>query len=326
MSAIDQTVAELGLTLPEIITGHIAGESVAVDPHATHHAIHFPGTGEQITSLQEDDAEAVDRAISTARDSFASGSWSDAGTATRQAIFRKAARLIRDNAEELALLECLCAGLPSTHLASRQVPRAADNLDFFADYIGVMAGETFDQLSGYQTQVTRQPAGVAALFAPWNAPLALSSMQLASSLAFGNTCVLKPSEFTPLSILRMVALMEEAGVPPGTLTLSTAVVLSLAQRWPAQRLLIALLLQAAAQRLARSWRQRPPISPRFISNSAASLPISFSMMRILSAQSTALWLTFSVTAGKSVSRARAFWCNAASPSVSSKLSSRAPNH
>ena len=217
MSAVDQTVAELGLSLPEIITGHVAGESVAVDPHATRHAIHFPGTGEQIASLQEDDAEAVDRAISAARDSFASGSWSDAGTATRQAIFRKAARLIRDNAEELALLECLCAGLPSSHLASRQVPRAADNLDFFADYIGVMAGETFDQLSGYQTQVTRQPAGVAALFAPWNAPLALSSMQLASCLAFGNTCVLKPSEFTPLSILRMVALMEEAGVPPGTI-------------------------------------------------------------------------------------------------------------
>ena len=89
MSAVDQTVAELGLTLPEIITGHIAGESVAVDPHATRHAIHFPGTGEQITSLQEDDAEAVDRAISTARDSFASGSWSDAGTATRQESFVK---------------------------------------------------------------------------------------------------------------------------------------------------------------------------------------------------------------------------------------------
>ena len=217
MSAIDQTVTGLGVTLPEVITGHVGGESAAVDPRATRHAVNYPGTGEQIAWLQEDDAEAVDSAISAARDSFASGRWSDAGTESRQAVFRKAARLIRDNAEELALLECLCAGLPFSHLTSRQVPRAADNLDFFADYIGVMGGETFDQLSGYQTQVTRQPAGVAALFAPWNAPLALSSMQLASSLAFGNTCVLKPSEFTPLSILRMVALLEDAGVPPGTI-------------------------------------------------------------------------------------------------------------
>ena len=52
MPAINQTVAELGLTLPEVITGHVAGESVAVDPHATRHAIHCPGTGEQIGSLQ----------------------------------------------------------------------------------------------------------------------------------------------------------------------------------------------------------------------------------------------------------------------------------
>ena len=80
-----------------------------------------------------------------------------------------------------------------------------------------MAGETFEQMSGYHTTVTRQPAGVAALFAPWNAPLALASMQIASSLAFGNTCVLKPSEHTPLSILRMVSLLEEAGLPPGTI-------------------------------------------------------------------------------------------------------------
>ena len=72
-------------------------------------------------------------------------------------------------------------------------PRAADNFEFFADYIGVMAGETFQQMAGYQTVVTRQPAGVAALFAPWNAPLALASMQIASAIAFGNTCVLKPS-------------------------------------------------------------------------------------------------------------------------------------
>ena len=143
MPAIDHTIAELGVTLPEVITGHVAGESVAIDPSAARHAVRFPGTGEQIATLQEDGSEAVNKAINTARDSFAKGLWSGADTGTRQAAFRKAARLIRKNAEELALLECLCAGLPSSHLASRQVPRAADNLDFFADYIGVMAGETF---------------------------------------------------------------------------------------------------------------------------------------------------------------------------------------
>lgn len=217
MTTPQQAIADLELTLPEVITGHVNGVGVPVKESAIQHAVHFPGTGEQIALLQEDDPEAVADAIECARSQFQGGAWSQASTATRQSVFRRAAALIREHAEVLGLLECLCAGLPSSHLASRQVPRAADNLDFFADYIGVMAGETFEQLPGYQTSITRQPAGVAALFAPWNAPLALASMQIASSLAFGNTCVLKPSEFTPLSILKLVALMEEAGLPPGTI-------------------------------------------------------------------------------------------------------------
>ena len=219
MTTVQQAIADLEMTLPEVITGHVDGTTVSVRDGANRHPVRFPGTGEQIASLQEDGPEVVDEATKCARSHFQDGAWSGASTTTRQSIFRRAATLIRQHAETLGLLECLCAGLPSSHLASRQVPRAADNLDFFADYIGVMAGETFEQLPGYQTSVTRQPAGVAALFAPWNAPLALASMQIASSLAFGNTCVLKPSEFTPLSILKLIALMEEAGLPPGTINI-----------------------------------------------------------------------------------------------------------
>jgi acyl-CoA reductase-like NAD-dependent aldehyde dehydrogenase len=63
--------------------------------------------------------------------------------------------------------------------------------------------------------VTREPAGVAALVAPWNAPLALASMQIASCIAFGNTCISKPSEYTPLAVGRMVELLREAGLPDG---------------------------------------------------------------------------------------------------------------
>ena len=100
-------------------------------------------------------------------------------------------------------------------MASRQIPRAAENFDFFADYIGQLAGETYDQLHEYRTVVTRQPAGVAAIFTPWNACLALSSMQIASCIAFGNSCVLKPSEFAPLAVLQLVRLFESVGLPTG---------------------------------------------------------------------------------------------------------------
>ena len=138
MSTIDQAVAAAGTALTDFITEHIGGESVPVDAGAKHLGVYFPGTGEQVASLQEDGASTVATAVNTARESFSRGEWSRASTATRQTVFRSAAKLIRDHADELAVLECICAGLPSSHLASRQVPRAADNLDFFADYIGVL--------------------------------------------------------------------------------------------------------------------------------------------------------------------------------------------
>ena len=106
MTTIDQAIADQGLMLPDVITGYVGGESVPVEPRANQHAVYFPGTGEQIASLQEDDVAAVTNAVACARNSFKSGAWSNASTAARQAVFRRAANLIRAHATELALLEC----------------------------------------------------------------------------------------------------------------------------------------------------------------------------------------------------------------------------
>jgi len=216
MSSVLEHISGGGMAIPEVATSYLNGTSQPIDPAADQIAVHFPGTAEAVCQLQQDDPNSVEHAITTARAAFNSGHWSLMAVPEKQAIFRRAAGLIRERAAELALLECVCAGLPYAHLMSRQIPRAADNFECFADYIGVIAGESFDQLPGYQTTVTRHPAGVAALFVPRNAPLALASMHIASSVAFGNTCVLKPSELTPLSILRLASLLEEAGLPPGT--------------------------------------------------------------------------------------------------------------
>jgi acyl-CoA reductase-like NAD-dependent aldehyde dehydrogenase len=179
----------------------------------------YPATAEQITTVEEDGPAAVDAAVAAAREAFENGPWPRLSVFKRQNILRSAAATIRDHRDELAILETLCAGLPMTHLKGRQIPRAAENFSFFADYIGTLAGETFEQEPAYLTLVTREPAGVAALVAPWNAPLALAGMQIASSIAFGNTCVLKPSEYTPLAVARMVELLLQAGVPPGVVNL-----------------------------------------------------------------------------------------------------------
>jgi acyl-CoA reductase-like NAD-dependent aldehyde dehydrogenase len=95
----------------------------------------------------------------------------------------------------------------------------ARNFEFFAEVASTAHGETYTQTAGYLTYVTREPKGVAACIAPWNAPLALASMRIATCIPWGNTCVLKPSEHTPLSMRRMVEILHEAGLPPGVVNL-----------------------------------------------------------------------------------------------------------
>jgi acyl-CoA reductase-like NAD-dependent aldehyde dehydrogenase len=99
------------------------------------------------------------------------------------------------------------------------VERMARNFEFFAEVASTAHGETYTQTAGYLTYVTREPKGVAACIAPWNAPLALASMRIATCIPWGNTCVLKPSEHTPLSMRRMVEILHEAGLPPGVVNL-----------------------------------------------------------------------------------------------------------
>lgn len=122
-------------------------------------------------------------------------------------------------ADGLARLECLNTGLPMRDLSQRHMPRAAYNFQFFAEFIAQCAAPAYHQTPGYVTYVKRDPVGVAALLAPWNAPVALASMKLAACIAFGNTCVLKPSEQTPLAIRRLVEIVHEAGLPEGVVNL-----------------------------------------------------------------------------------------------------------
>ncbi|MBT0670199.1 aldehyde dehydrogenase [Novosphingobium profundi] len=171
-----------------------------------------PAREEALCALEEADEAAVDRAARSARRAFAA--WSAMGTDQRNDIlFAIHDRLIAE-AEPLAALEARTTGLPVRNLAGL-VRRAAINFRSFAEVASTLSGETYVQNPDYLTYVTREAKGVAGLISPWNAPLALSSMRIATCIAFGNTCVLKPSEYTPQSVLRMVELMHEAGLPEG---------------------------------------------------------------------------------------------------------------
>jgi len=200
------------------VTSLIDGEPVPLRAAGEDIAVINPTTEEVLSHLREADADEVDAAVRSSRRAFDSGPWPRMDINERKDILYSIRDHLRRNAEELAYLECLNTGLPLKSVRVH-VQRMARNFEFFAEVASTVHGETYTQTKGYLTYVTREPKGVAGCIAPWNAPLALASMRVATCIAWGNTCVLKPSEYTPLSMRRMVEIFHEAGLPPGVVNL-----------------------------------------------------------------------------------------------------------
>lgn len=177
-----------------------------------------PATEEVIAAIPEAQEALVERAVASARAAFNRGDWRQASVEARQHALRRCADAIEAAADEIADIECGNTGIPYGQIRNGQVLRAAGNFRFFADYIGQMTAELYEQEPDYLTYVRREPVGVAALISPWNSPLALGSMKVASAIAFGNSCVLKPAEQDPLGLTRLVETIQDA-LPPGVVNL-----------------------------------------------------------------------------------------------------------
>jgi len=216
MSPIATTPLPFGC--PERVVSIVDGSPVPVSRAGHDLTVVYPATGETISLLREADEAEVAAAVVAARTAFDHGPWPRMDINRRKDILYSIRDRLREHAEELACLEVLNTGIPLAHVRG-QVERMTRNFEFFAEVASTLSGQTYTQTSGYLTYVTREPKGVAALVSPWNAPLALSSMRIATCIAFGNTCVLKPSEYTPVAVARMVELMQECGLPPGVVNL-----------------------------------------------------------------------------------------------------------
>jgi len=199
------------------VTAIIDGESLTGT--GTPFTVVDPSNEEVIAAVPEADEALVDRAVASARAAFERGDWRNASVEERQAVLRRCADAIDATADEIADIECANTGIPYAQVRAGQVVRAAGNLRFFADYIGQMTAELYEQEPNYLTFVRREPVGVAALISPWNSPLALGSMKVASAIAFGNSCVLKPAEQDPLGLTRLIEVIQGAGLPPGVVNL-----------------------------------------------------------------------------------------------------------
>ncbi|MGE6529459.1 aldehyde dehydrogenase [Pseudomonas sp. NPDC077382] len=168
----------------------------------------------QVASCDEGDA---DRAVISARMAFESGVWSRMAPAKRKATMIRFANLIQANAEELALLETLDMGKPIGDSLNVDMPGSANALRWSGEAIDKIYDEVAATPHDQLGLVTREPVGVVAAIVPWNFPLMMACWKLGPALATGNSVVLKPSEKSPLTAIRVAQLAIEAGIPPGVL-------------------------------------------------------------------------------------------------------------
>ena len=160
----------------------------------------------------------IDLAVAAARRAFTEGPWPKMLPRERSRILHKVADIVESRDAQLAELESYDSGLPITQ-AKGQARRAAENFRFFADLIVAQHDDTFKVPGRQINYVNRKPIGVAGLITPWNTPFMLESWKLGPALATGNTVVLKPAEFTPLSASLWGEIFREAGVPDGVFNL-----------------------------------------------------------------------------------------------------------
>ena len=170
-------------------------------------------------TLHEADADEVAVAVAAADRAFREGPWPRMTPAERRQVFGRIVAAVRDNLDELAALETAATGQPIRYSRFIQLPRIIANFEFYAEWPDYALETAASEPGRALRYVLREPLGPVALISPSNAPTALASTKVAAALAFGNTCVVKTSENTPLALARFVELLHEAGVPPGTVNL-----------------------------------------------------------------------------------------------------------
>ncbi|MDE5415170.1 aldehyde dehydrogenase family protein [Alkalihalobacterium chitinilyticum] len=198
---------------------YINGEWTVPDP-LNLIEVKNPANGSVIAVVPRGNQEDVNRAVNAAKEAFRSKEWRALEPQQRGRLLFKAAEIIRENKEELAKIETLNVGKPLKQ-SEVDVEVAARYFDFYAGIADKIMGETIPVQEGIINYTVREPIGIVGHVIPWNYPLQIGARSIAVSLATGNAAVLKPAEDTPLSILKLVELLEPLGFPKGILNVVT---------------------------------------------------------------------------------------------------------
>jgi len=184
-----------------------------------------PATGEVLAMVAEGDSEDINQAVQAARRAFQDGPWSRLTSSERGRLLWKLADLLEANTEEFATLESLDNGKPVGVARAADVPLAVDLFRYMAGWSTQDRSTTipisvpYTPGAKYLAYTLREPVGVVGQIIPWNFPLLMAAWKLGPALASGCTVVLKPAEQTPLSILRLGELIQEAGFPEGVVNI-----------------------------------------------------------------------------------------------------------
>lgn len=180
-----------------------------------------PANGEVLGEVADFGAAGVDEAVVAARAAFEDGRWRGKAPSVRESILWSVAALIDRDREDLTLLETLETGKTLKEARSGDVKGAADAFSYFAGLVRRIGGRSIPVDGEFDVVTRREPFGVVGAIVPWNYPMCLAAWKLAPALACGNSVVLKPSELTPYTALRLAQLIEEAGVPEGVVQVAT---------------------------------------------------------------------------------------------------------
>ncbi|MGO2368427.1 MAG: aldehyde dehydrogenase family protein, partial [Serratia sp. (in: enterobacteria)] len=190
-------------------------------------AVYNPADGQQISSTADANAQDVARAVQSAHNAFTSGVWAQRLPAERERILLRYADLVEQHTEELAQLETLEQGKSINIARMFEVGCTLNWMRYTAGLTTKITGQTLDVSipmppgAKYQVYTRKEPIGVVAGIVPWNFPLMIAMWKVMPALAAGCSIVIKPSETTPLTVLRMAELATEAGIPPGVFNVVT---------------------------------------------------------------------------------------------------------
>jgi gamma-glutamyl-gamma-aminobutyraldehyde dehydrogenase/4-guanidinobutyraldehyde dehydrogenase/NAD-dependent aldehyde dehydrogenase len=176
-----------------------------------------PVDGRKLADVARCRSADIDLAVAAARAAFEDRRWAGMSPRERKQTMIRFADLVLVNGEELALLETLDMGKPISASRNTDVPATANTLRWFGEAIDKVYDEIAPTPDHTLALITREPIGVVAAVVPWNYPLLMASWKLAPALVTGNSVVLKPSEKSPLTALRLAELALEAGIPAGVL-------------------------------------------------------------------------------------------------------------